>query len=99
MPIRVSLADKRCKVCNLLWCKNFQYRPDGTRRHNGFFHRCGASRDGRFDGNGPFMRVGLDMKPNGWTDRTGCEIDEKPAENGLIRENKIPAEKRLSAAS
>ena len=66
------ISDRVCGKCGLCWCKNFQYMPDGTRRHNGYYHRCGASASGRFDGNGPFLRVGLDMQPNGWTDKKGC---------------------------
>lgn len=63
----------RCAECRLLWCKNYQHYPDGSRRHNGYYHRCGASASGRFDGSGPFVRIGLDRRPNGWTDKTGCE--------------------------
>lgn len=91
------ISDRKCHTCGLYWCKNFQYMRDGSKRHNGYYHRCGASESGRFDGNGPFVRVGHDMEPNGWTERMGCSQPKLANREETAAPKK--GEKRLAKAS
>lgn len=62
----VVFSDKCCETCGLLWMKNHIFAANGDKKHVGYYHRCGASGNGKFDGDGPFLRVGLDWEPRDW---------------------------------
>jgi len=62
-PVR---SPKKCKVCGLYWLVNHRFMENGEKVRIGYYHRCGASATGKFDGKGEFVRMGLDWKPQGW---------------------------------
>lgn len=61
------ITDRACPICGLCWLKNHQYGPKGAKKHVGYYHRCGASASGLFDGKGDILRVNLQMSPEVWS--------------------------------
>jgi len=72
--IEPIISDRVCKACGLCWCKNHMFGLRGSKVHVGYYHRCGASTSGKFDGAGEFSRVDLEMNPLEWDAPVGRRV-------------------------